>query len=48
MLMKPAFRLFPAMGISSADLARVMIAVGLSDPRPEAVIENREIRSFRG
>jgi uncharacterized protein YbjT (DUF2867 family) len=48
MLMKPVFRLFPAIGIESADLARVMIEVGLSDPRPEAVLGNREIRSRCG
>jgi len=45
-LMKPMFRLFPSMGIESADLARVMIETGLSDTRPEAVIENRELRAL--
>jgi len=43
-VMKPVFRLFPALGIESADLARVMLETGLSDPRPEAVLENREMR----
>ncbi len=43
-LMKPVFRLIPALGISSTALARVMIETGLHDPRPEAVLENREMR----
>ncbi|HUS52762.1 MAG TPA: NAD-dependent epimerase/dehydratase family protein [Thermohalobaculum sp.] len=47
-LMKPVFRLFPAMGIESADLARSMIDVGLSDPRPEAVIGHRELQVLTG
>jgi uncharacterized protein YbjT (DUF2867 family) len=46
-IMKPIFRLFPAVGIESRDLARVMIETGLNDPRPEAVLENREMRAFR-
>ena len=45
-LMKPVFRLFPSIGIESADLARVMIETGLSDPRPEAVFENRDLCAF--
>ena len=43
-LMTPVFRLFPSLGISSAALARAMIETGLHDPRPEAVLENREMR----
>jgi uncharacterized protein YbjT (DUF2867 family) len=43
-LMRPVFRLIPSLGISSADLARVMIGTGLHDPRPEAVLENRKMR----
>jgi len=45
-IMKPIFRLFPAIGIESADLARVMIETGLNDLRPEAVLENRDIRAY--
>ena len=43
-LVTPLFRLFPSIGIESADLARVMIETGLNDPRPEAALENREMR----
>jgi uncharacterized protein YbjT (DUF2867 family) len=46
-IMKPVFRLFPAIGIESAGLARAMIETGLNDPRPEAVLENREMRAFQ-
>ncbi|MDH3665864.1 MAG: hypothetical protein OEN23_02940 [Paracoccaceae bacterium] len=46
--MKPVFRLMPAIGIESADLGRAMIETGLNDPRPQAVIENREIRAIAG
>ena len=46
-LMKPVFRLFPSLGIESADLAWVMIQTGLSDPRPVAVLENREMLAIR-
>ena len=45
-IVKPVFRLFPSIGIESADLARVMVETGLNDPRPEAVLENREMRAF--
>ena len=45
-IMKPIFRLFPAVGIESRDLARAMIETGLNDPRPEAVLENRELRAM--
>lgn len=41
----PFFRLFPSSGIESADLARVMIETGLTDPRAAAIIGNREMRS---
>jgi hypothetical protein len=44
--MTPMFRLFPALGIESADLARAMIETGLSDPRPVAALENRDLRAI--
>ncbi|HSF93866.1 MAG TPA: hypothetical protein VLA52_02485 [Thermohalobaculum sp.] len=45
-VMKPLFRLFPWLGISSADLARAMVETALTDPRAEAVLENREMRGM--
>jgi uncharacterized protein YbjT (DUF2867 family) len=44
MLMKPVFRLFPSLGIEAADLATAMVEIGLSDTRPRAVLENRDLR----
>jgi uncharacterized protein YbjT (DUF2867 family) len=44
----PVFRMFPSIGIEAEDLARVMLETGLHDPRPEAVLENREIRALAG
>ena len=46
-LMKPVFRLFPSIGLESADLARVMVETGLNDPRQETVFENRDLRAFK-
>jgi uncharacterized protein YbjT (DUF2867 family) len=43
MLMKPIFRLFPSLGIEAFDLAAAMIEVGLSDKRPQAVLENKDL-----
>ncbi len=48
LVMQPVFRLMPSIGIESADLARAMLETGMNDPRPEAVIENREIREIAG
>lgn len=42
----PAFRLMPSLGIESADLARAMLETGLTDPRPLAILGNREIRAL--
>jgi len=42
----PVFRLFPSIGIESAELARVMLETGLTDPRPAAILINREIRAM--
>ncbi len=48
LVMRPVFRLMPSIGIESADLARAMLETGMNDPRPEAMIENREIREIAG
>lgn len=45
-LMTPVFRLVPTIGIESSDLARAMIETGLNDPRPEAILGNREMRAL--
>ncbi len=42
----PFYRLFPSSGIESADLARAMLETGLTDPRPAAILGNREIRAL--
>ena len=44
--MRPIFRLFPAIGIEAAALARAMLETGLHDTRATATIENREIREI--
>lgn len=42
---KTAYKLFPALGIDTADLANVMVRVGL-DGSAKAVLENRDLRSL--
>ncbi len=44
-LFEPIYRLFPRIGIDAPELARVMIAVGLSR-HESTVFENRDLRAF--